>query len=328
MLALGYWVYAFAEVRIVQSYQSWRLDQIRQGQPATSGDYVTDEAARLWDWATGKPPTRPITGRGAPLPINMPPPAEGSLVGRIAIPRIGVSSIILEGDDASVLRDAAGHIPGTALPGDGGNVALAGHRDTLFRGLRDARRGDEITLTTAAAVYRYRVASTEVVGPQDVAVLKASAKPTLTLVTCYPFNYVGSAPERFIVHADEVPAAFSRGGAAAVAETTLRLPRALPGESAEQPLRAARARHRVEPRHYRSRRPELLARRAAAEDQAADDDAELPARGPQRTRGLAARLRAQWGRIFAHLRANKAAGQGDNEESDPGSQPPAADINQ
>jgi sortase A len=125
----------------------------------------------------------------------------GSLVGRIEVPRLNLSAIVREGDDVATLRKAVGHIPGTAMPGDTGNAALAGHRDTFFRALRDVRAGDRIVMTTPDAVFHYVVRGTEIVDPADVSVLSPTRERTLTLVTCYPFNYIGSAPRRFIVRA-------------------------------------------------------------------------------------------------------------------------------
>jgi sortase A len=126
----------------------------------------------------------------------------GSLVGRIDIPRLGISAIVREGDDTSTLRHSVGHVPQTALPGDTGNSGLAGHRDTFFRGLKSARAGDRITVTTPDAILRYVIRNTRVVEPDDVSVLKPTAGRTLTLVTCYPFSYIGAAPQRFIVQAE------------------------------------------------------------------------------------------------------------------------------
>ena len=141
----------------------------------------------------------------APALPNSPPPATiVGLVGRIEIPRLGVSAIILEGTSTKTLRRAVGHIAGTALPGQRGNVGLSGHRDTFFRPLRNIRRDDMITVTTSLGQHRYRVLSTEIVSPDEVAVLDPSKSEILTLVTCYPFYFVGSAPERFIVRAERV----------------------------------------------------------------------------------------------------------------------------
>lgn len=129
-------------------------------------------------------------------------PQDGGLLGRIEIPRIGVSVMVVEGVDDGDLKRAVGHIPGTALPGEDGNVGIAGHRDTFFRPLRSIRRNDTITLSTLQGTYRYRVISTNVVDADNVQVLYPDGRDTLTLVTCFPFNYVGSAPRRFIVRAE------------------------------------------------------------------------------------------------------------------------------
>jgi sortase A len=140
-----------------------------------------------------------------PSPLKSPPAvAPGELIGRVEIPRLDLSVIVAEGVDALTLRRAAGHIPGTGLPGVPGNVGLAGHRDTFFRPLRNIRRDDIITLTTPAGQYRYRVVSTRIVKPTDVSVLEPAGGQSLTLVTCYPFYFVGAAPSRFIVRAERV----------------------------------------------------------------------------------------------------------------------------
>ena len=128
--------------------------------------------------------------------------ATRGLIGRIEIPRLGLSVMVVEGIDNRTLRRAAGHIPGTALPGHPGNVGISAHRDTFFRPLRKIQRNDVITFTTLLGDYRYRVLSTKVVKAQDVAVLAPSANEILTLVTCYPFYFVGPAPNRFIVRAE------------------------------------------------------------------------------------------------------------------------------
>jgi sortase A len=128
----------------------------------------------------------------------------GSPLGRIEISSVGLAAMIMEGIDGKTLRHAVGHIPGTPLPGQPGNVALAGHRDTFFRGLRNIHKDDEITLTTLHGSYRYRVDSTQVVEPQATEVLDNSVDDILTLVTCYPFHFVGPAPKRFIVRARRI----------------------------------------------------------------------------------------------------------------------------
>jgi sortase A len=130
-------------------------------------------------------------------------PRDG-LIGRISVARLGVSVMVMEGTDERTLRRAAGHISGTALPGQQGNVGIAAHRDTFFRPLRDIRKDDVITITTSKGDYRYRVVSTRVVNPDDVSVLNSDGSDVLTLVTCYPFNFIGAAPNRFIVRAEQI----------------------------------------------------------------------------------------------------------------------------
>jgi sortase A len=131
-------------------------------------------------------------------------PLTGKPLGEIELTRIGVTAMILEGTDDRTLRRAVGHIPGTPLPGQPGNVAIAGHRDTFFRALRNVHQDDEITLMTLDGSYRYRVDSISVVGPEDTQVLDNSGGDILTLVTCYPFYFVGPAPRRFIVRAQKL----------------------------------------------------------------------------------------------------------------------------
>jgi sortase A len=167
-----------------QRHAGAQLDRLLREQPAMRGTRVT---------------AQPGSAR------NSIPAITRGLIGRIEIPRLGLSAMVMEGTTNTVLRRAAGHIAGTALPGQPGNVGIAGHRDTFFRPLRNIRRNDIITLTTLMGEYRYRVVSTRVVGPHDVAVLDpASKKEVLTLVTCYPFYFIGSAPSRFIVRAEIV----------------------------------------------------------------------------------------------------------------------------
>ncbi len=136
--------------------------------------------------------------------------AADGLIGRMDIERLGVSVMVMEGTGESTLRRAAGHIAGTALPGEAGNVGIAGHRDTFFRPLRNIRRNDMIALTTLGGAYTYRVVSSKVVRPSDVGVLAPGTGEVLTLVTCYPFYFIGSAPERFIVRAERVGGASLR----------------------------------------------------------------------------------------------------------------------
>jgi len=134
---------------------------------------------------------------------SQPAPAakEGDALGRIEIPRLGLSVVVLQGTTSKTLLLGVGHIEGTALPGEAGNIGIAGHRDTYFRVLKDIRRNDEILLQTAAGVARYEVDWIQITAPGDGGIVLPTTKSALTLVTCYPFHYIGAAPERFVVHA-------------------------------------------------------------------------------------------------------------------------------
>lgn len=135
------------------------------------------------------------------------------VIGELDIPRLRLSTIVAEGDDDEILKIAVGHLPDTPLPWEPGNSAFAGHRDTFFRELKDIRLGDVIRLTTEHGEFRYRVERTVVVQPDDLSVLAPSPTPRLTLITCFPFSYVGNAPRRFIVQAQQVEAVPTRRAA-------------------------------------------------------------------------------------------------------------------
>ena len=126
----------------------------------------------------------------------------GGLIGMLDVPRLQLSTVVIEGDDTRTLKRAVGHLPDTPMPWEEGNSAIAGHRDGLFRPLKDVKAGDEIRFRTTSDEYRYRVTKTTIVKPDDLSVLASRPdEKTLTLITCYPFYYVGTAPQRFVVHA-------------------------------------------------------------------------------------------------------------------------------
>jgi sortase A len=177
IVCLAYYGYVSAETALYQAYETRELNAILAAAPVGPASDVTLPAAS-----------------------RVRPPA-GTALGRLEIPRLGVSAIVRAGSDARTLRLAVGHIGGTALPGESGNVGLAAHRDTFFRRLGEIQADDTVQFVTPDGTYVYRVESTQVVEPRDTWVLNPTEDPVLTLVTCYPFRYVGSAPQRFIVRA-------------------------------------------------------------------------------------------------------------------------------
>jgi sortase A len=130
--------------------------------------------------------------------------ALGRSWGRVEAAGRGLSAPLVEGIEPGALLHAVGHVPGTAFPGEGGNVVLAGHRDMHFRPLQEMKADDLITLTTPDGTFTYRVVGLDVVGPADAHVMAPTLRPQLTLITCYPFHFVGPAPQRFVVRAAAV----------------------------------------------------------------------------------------------------------------------------
>ena len=191
-----------------QSWQNYSFECRLQGTPPTLRSYLAYEGQRLveaeeaWCGVGAEPAT---AARALPLRAQRRPAAvPDGLVGRLVIPLLHLGEIVREGDGEGTLSLALGHIPGTALPGQGGNVGVAGHRDTLFRSLRLIGKNDRIQFQTLDGSYDYRVESVAIVKPTDVAVLAPGRHAELTLVTCYPFYFVGAAPDRFIVKARQV----------------------------------------------------------------------------------------------------------------------------
>jgi len=128
--------------------------------------------------------------------------AKGDSIARLSIPRLSATLYVLEGTDDKDLKRGPGHMEGTVMPGSEGNCVIAGHRDTHFRVLKNISKGDEIVVQSRQGTYRYRVTGTSVVAPENTDSLQPTAKGVLNLITCFPFDYVGSAPRRFVVHAD------------------------------------------------------------------------------------------------------------------------------
>jgi len=141
-------------------------------------------------------------GSSAPHPAAPSAPAVGSVIAKLDAPSVQMTTTVLEGSDDATLSHGAGHIEDTPFPGQPGNIGIAGHRDTVFRPLRHIKVGDPLHITTADRTYRYRISKTLIVGPDDVYVLDPTDRSTVTLVTCYPFDFIGHAPKRFIVQAE------------------------------------------------------------------------------------------------------------------------------
>jgi len=171
LIALGYAAYVVADAHAYQATERKRFEQARNN-------------------AVVVPHSNTVTA----LP-------EGEVIGEIQIRRLGLTAVVAQGESAATLQRAVGHLSDTALPGELGNVVLAGHRDTFFRPLKGVRPGDAITLKTQEGDFEYLVESSAVVRPSNIQVLEPTGGRTLTLITCFPFSYVGSAPDRFIVRA-------------------------------------------------------------------------------------------------------------------------------
>jgi LPXTG-site transpeptidase (sortase) family protein len=223
ILCLGSYAYAWLDTRLYERAQNQKLEEAlaRHSLPASStrqpapapGSAPSQPSAQETDSFESfrseedggerslSPEERAELEAASTVYENL---SEGDLIGRIKVPRLGVSALVLEGVGGRTLRRGVGHIPDTAFPGGPGNVGIAGHRDSFFRGLKDIQEDDLIEVTTPEGVHRYRVEWTRIVRPNDVQVLDGSGGPELTLVTCYPFYYVGSAPKRFIVRAVRV----------------------------------------------------------------------------------------------------------------------------
>jgi sortase A len=167
--------------------------------------------ARHFAEATREPAMVESELRISPAPgILLPPPTmlgglDPLLIGRLEIPRLGLTAMVREGIEPGTLRKAIGHLPGTTLPGKPGNFVVAGHRDSFFRGLRLIHNGDEIRVRTWNGAFTYRVTGLSVVDPSDTQAARSTMTAVCTLVTCFPFDYLGPAPRRFIVRAEMTP---------------------------------------------------------------------------------------------------------------------------
>jgi len=172
-LALGYCAFLWGRAEYDQAEGKWALEHILPGDRTT----------------VAGPSSRP------------PDSAEGSLVGRIDIPRLDLSVVVFEGTSDQTLARGVGHLRGSAGLGERGNLVLAGHRDTFFRPLRGITQGDPIRVKTPGGSFQYIVDSIQVVAPQHSLAFETVPAKSITLITCFPFDYVGPAPRRFVVRA-------------------------------------------------------------------------------------------------------------------------------
>lgn len=212
---ISIWGWSTAREGLYEDWYNWVFDRQQataKSAASTPGDNV---------------PPSPMPARRA---------GDPGLLGRLRIPRLNLQAVVGEGTEEKTLSLALGHVAGTALPGQNGNVAVAGHRDSLFRGLRNIRLNDRIVFETGQGdTYEYQVNSTRIVKPTEVSVLNAGLYPELTLITCYPFNYVGSAPERFIVKARQVGQTMRNPGRTEIAQAQAPVPEPLPAATPEPP---------------------------------------------------------------------------------------------
>jgi len=188
---LGVYGYAYLERAMYQTWESREFDRARE----RTAPVVTSSSGQI------KPISRVVRPLRKPLPWS---DSSSAVIGRLSVPRLHLSAMVREGTDGKTLRLAIGHISSTALPGQAGNVGVAGHRDSFFRRLKDLKNGDEIDFSTLHGDFKYVVESLVVVEPDDLAVLAPSSDNVLTMVTCYPFFYIGNAPKRFVARARQV----------------------------------------------------------------------------------------------------------------------------
>lgn len=194
-VSLGWATYKTGQRFFYASWEDYRFDQVLDGKEVSLQGYLKYLYEGVKPHAPEEQPAAE-NARPAPKARKL---KRNELIGRVEIPRVKISAVVKEGADEATLSKAVGHVPYTSLPGEKGNVGIAAHRDTFFRSLRHVREGDTIRLVTTQGVYSYQVDTMRIVWPSNVEVLDPTPEERITLVTCYPFNFVGHAPKRFIV---------------------------------------------------------------------------------------------------------------------------------
>jgi len=201
---VGVYVVARIHAEVMSRVALRQFSQAEQKEPGPGGALGVPPAARhnidfsLWSM-------KRITAYEESLTKQFAPP-----LAVLEIPKIGLEVPVFDGTDDVTLNRGVGRISGTARPGQGGNIGIAGHRDGFFRGLKDVAVGDRIELKTPARNVTYKVEQIQIVKPTDVRVLQDRGVPTLTLVTCYPFYFIGNAPQRYIVRGTASDDPFNR----------------------------------------------------------------------------------------------------------------------
>ena len=229
--------------------------------------------------------------------------ADPNLIGMLDIPRLSVSTPVVRGDDDATLKLAAGHLPDTPAPWEPGNSAIAGHRDGLFRPLKDIRVGDDVFLRTTRGDLRYRVRDMKIVTPDDLSVLEQTTAPTLTLITCYPFYFVGSAPKRFVIRADRVDSVAHAASPEVREEPPVSLSSASAEESnareiaAQTSVEPAKAGALSAPISAEKRKAQKASSRASAGKQKARKSVAKASGDPQKTRKTLSKPSAQPGKV-------------------------------
>jgi sortase A len=198
LLLLGF--YAFAQLHSMLTFRA-ALRELKEDNRA--GPASTQKAERKLLPAdssyAAQEPAGPEAGMNTPSGSGS--RRAGAALALLRIPALQLEVPVLEGTDAVTLNSGVGRIAGTAFPGEPGNIGIAGHRDSFFQGLKGVNKGDTIQLTFKQHTDTYVVDMIEITSPEDISVLEPGPQPELTLVTCYPFSFIGPAPRRFVVRA-------------------------------------------------------------------------------------------------------------------------------
>jgi sortase A len=187
------WWYARARDEGIAAFDAVRNQTLRASLVSAGGPELAANQVDMSTWSPQRIEQYREAARAAEVPLAV-----------LRIPALHLEVPVFEGTSEQNLNRGAGRIAGTAQIGEPGNVGIAAHRDGFFRVLKDVRIGDVLLLERPDATDSYRIVSTVIVDPSDVSVLQPTATHSVTLVTCFPFYYVGSAPRRFIVHAQRV----------------------------------------------------------------------------------------------------------------------------